>query len=463
MIVRVALGMACLGLACSSFAAEEREVHLLTLDPGHFHAALFQKEMLPGVSDDAFVYAPLGPDLIEHLSRIAQCNSRRDNPTHWKLEIHAGPDSLNRMLSERRGSIVVLSGRNADKIGKIRAIVDAKMHVLADKPWIIESSELPDLQAALDSAEKHGVVAYDAMTQRFDVVRILQRELVSDRGIFGQRMSGTQSDPAVYMESLHYLLKEVSGMVNLRPAWFFDIRQQGEGLADVGTHVVDLVQWTLFPDYAIDFREDVQVVAGSRWPVMLTLAQFQRVTGEREFPAFLSQEITGGRLNYYANNSVDYAIRGVHVRLNVKWDFQAAPGTSDSELAIFRSGRSRIELRQGREEKYRPELFVIPNRPEDAADLLASVRKKLATLGARHPGISVEEQPGRFHIVIPDRLRINHEGHFALLTKLFLDYVRHPESVPSWEKPDMLAKYYVTTKGVELARKNPNQNPPGEK
>ena len=36
------------------------EVRLITLDPGHFHAALVQKEMYPGVAKQVHVYAPLG-------------------------------------------------------------------------------------------------------------------------------------------------------------------------------------------------------------------------------------------------------------------------------------------------------------------------------------------------------------------------------------------------------------------
>jgi hypothetical protein len=44
-------------------------VRLITLDPGHFHAALFQKEMLPGIARQVHVYAPFGPDLLLHLNR----------------------------------------------------------------------------------------------------------------------------------------------------------------------------------------------------------------------------------------------------------------------------------------------------------------------------------------------------------------------------------------------------------
>ena len=38
------------------------------------------------------------------------------------------------------------------------------------------------------------------------------------------------------------------------------------------------------------------------------------------------------------------------------------------------------------------------------------------------------------------------------VTNRFFDYVRSPGSMPEWERANMLAKYYVSTKGVELAR-----------
>ena len=54
------------------------EVQLLTLDPGHFHAALVQKEMYPGVAPRVHVYAPLGPDLLP-LLRWTTPNLRLDS------------------------------------------------------------------------------------------------------------------------------------------------------------------------------------------------------------------------------------------------------------------------------------------------------------------------------------------------------------------------------------------------
>ena len=116
-------------------AAADRtgDVRFMTLDPGHFHAALVQKEMYPGVSPQVDVYAPLGPDLLGHLARVSAYNLRAQSPTDWRLDVHTGPDYLARMLREKPGNVVVLSGRNARKIDLVGASVEAGLHALVDK------------------------------------------------------------------------------------------------------------------------------------------------------------------------------------------------------------------------------------------------------------------------------------------------------------------------------------------
>jgi hypothetical protein len=53
---------------------------------------------------------------------------------------------------------------------------------------------------------------------------------------------------------------------------------------------------------------------------------------------------------------------------------------------------------------------------------------------------------------IPDTYRIGHEAHFGEVTRQFLRYLHKVEPVPTWEKSNMLAKYFVTTSGVALAQ-----------
>src|SRR3954452_4503433 len=100
---------------CTKDTPAMTDVRLITLDPGHFHAGLVQKEMYPGVAKRVDVYAPLGPDLLEHLARISAFNRRSERPTAWELEVHTGPDFFERMLREHPGNVVVLSGRNRGK------------------------------------------------------------------------------------------------------------------------------------------------------------------------------------------------------------------------------------------------------------------------------------------------------------------------------------------------------------
>src|SRR3979411_2315881 len=145
------------------------QVKLMVLDPGHFHAALVQKDMYPDVSTHVSVYAPLSPDVLDYLNRISLFNARKDNPTSWEIDLHTGPDFFERMLREHPGNVVVLTGRNRPKIERIRASIDAGRTVLADKPWIIASADMPKLEGALSDAGKKGLIAYDIMTERFEI------------------------------------------------------------------------------------------------------------------------------------------------------------------------------------------------------------------------------------------------------------------------------------------------------
>jgi len=458
-LTRATVELAVLAFACTdpmAAAAEGREPwRLITLDPGHFHAALFQRQMLPGVSERVHVYAPLGPDLLAHLGRIAQFNGRSDRPTSWQLEVHAGPDYFARLLRERPGEIAVLSGRNGGKVDRLLALVGSGLHVLADKPWILETSDLPKLEALVQVAQRQRLVVYDAMTQRYEIAYQLARELVQDRQIFGGCLPGSPEEPSVFFASVHYLLKEVAGQPLLRPTWFFDIHQLGEGLTDVGTHLVDLVAWILLPGQTLDWRRDLEVFRGQRWPTRLTREQFALVTGASDFPDFLAGAVRERQLEYYANNSVFYALRGHHVRLEVQWEFAAPPGGKDTELAIFRGRLARIEVRQAAADNYQPNVFIVPRPGQDHEPIWAALQRKFAGLESAYPDIAVAREGDGFRLVIPDRYRVGHEAHFGVLTRVFLDYVQNPDALPSWELPNLLAKYYVTTKGVELARQQP--------
>ena len=436
------------------------DVRLMALDPGHFHAALIQKEMYPGVASRVDVYAPLGWDLFEHLNRVAAFNRRPDRPTSWDVEVHTSADYFERMLKEHPGNVVVLSGRNAVKIDRILASVKSGLHVLADKPWILKSSDLPKVDAALAEADSRKIVAYDIMTERFEVTTMLQRALVNDRATFGEIAPGTEAEPSVYMESVHHLMKVVAGAPNIRPAWFFDTNEQGEAASDIGTHLVDLVQWTLFPDRAIDYRADVKVLAAQRWPTWIPEADFKRVTNTAGFPKELTPLVKDGRLEYYCNTLVSYALKGIHTKMNIIWDWEAPAGAGDTHYAVYRGTKARVEVRQTKADRYLPDLYVVPVNAAAKGEVLAAVKAKIASVLSDYPGVAVEDRGSEFKVTVPDALRVGHEAHFAQVASSFLKYVRNRSTLPAWERPNMLAKYYVTTTGAELSRTHPPQPAP---
>jgi predicted dehydrogenase len=451
-LVCAVAAVTCYGV-CLKGAETVNEARLIVLDPGHFHAALVQKEMYPGMSRRVSVYAPLGPDVLDYLNRIVLFNSRPDKPTSWDIDLHTGPDFLERMLRDREGNAVVLAGRNRPKIDRITASVDAGLDVLADKPWIIRSADLPRLERVLNQAEEKGVVAYDVMTERFEITSILQRELVNDENVFGRLVPGTEAEPGITATSVHYLMKLVAGTPIRRPAWFFDIEETGEGLADVGTHVVDLVQWTAFPDQPLDYRTDVRVLSAKHWPTVISQADFQRVTGEPKFPPAVAGYVKAGSLEYFCNNSVHYTLRGTHVKLGIIWNWEAAEGSGDLYEAAFRGTRASVEIRQGKEQHYAPVLYVVPNSSAEISTVSAALKHRIDLLQALYPGVQAENTGRDIRIVIPARFRVGHEAHFAQVANRFFEYRHAPRTVPAWEKSNMLVKYFITTTGVELSRR----------
>jgi predicted dehydrogenase len=459
LIVSLAIGVAALTFMAQRVSHAQQknskgktmsDIRLMTLDPGHFHAALVQKETLAGVSPEVHVYAPLGFDLIEHLKRIAGYNTRLENPTRWELEVHTGDDFLARMLREKPGNVVVIAGRNQGKIDRIKTCVENGLNALVDKPWIINAADFPKLESTLNTAEAKKLIAYDIMTERSEITTILQRELINDASVFGTISKGTESDPAIYMESVHHLLKVVSGAPNIRPAWFFDVKQQGEGVADVGTHLVDLVQWMVFPEQTIDYRKDVNVLAGKRWPTVMSRDAFKRVTNEPNFPSFLAENVKGDNLEYFCNGSMTYALRGVHAKLDVIWNYEAPAGGGDTHVAWFKGSKSRVEVRQAQEHT----IYIIPNEPGMKADILSAAQKKVAALQAKYPGVAVVDEGDKLRVTFPAKYRDGHEAHFGQVATRFFEYLRDPKRLPAWEKPNMLAKYYTTTKGLEMSYRN---------
>jgi predicted dehydrogenase len=445
------------GCTSSKKESMENEVtkapfQIMTLDPGHFHAALVQKMQLDDVDPTVYVFAPEGPDVQDHLNRIKGYNTRAENPTHWVEEVYSGPDFFEKMIAEKPGNIMVVSGNNAKKTEYIKKTVEAGINVLADKPMVIASDDFEMLKEAFELAEKNNVLLYDIMTERFEITTMIQKELSQIPSVFGELEKGTIDDPAVTKESVHHFFKYVSGNPIKRPAWFFDVTQQGEGIVDVTTHLVDLIQWECFPEQIINYETDIEVLGAKRWATELTPTQFNRVTHLEGYPDYLGKDIIKDSvLNVYANGEINYTLNGVHAKVSVIWNYEAPEGTQDTHYSIMRGTNANLIIRQGAEENYKPILYVEQTGSGSAEDFNAALKKAIDGLQTEYPGLSLDFRTGETVVNIPDSYKLGHEAHFTQVTEKYLEYLKAGK-LPDWEVPNMIAKYYTTTKGYEMSR-----------
>jgi predicted dehydrogenase len=435
----------------STPAKEGEKIRLITLDPGHFHAALVQKSMYANVDSVVYVYAPEGADVKEHLKRIDGYNNRPENPTRWKEEVYTGKDYLQKMLSAKPGNVVVIAGNNKLKSQYITASIDAGLNVFADKPMAINSGSFDMLKKAFADAASKDLLLYDIMTERFEITTILQREFSRLPEVFGTLQKGSPDDPAVTKESVHHFSKTVSGSPLVRPAWFFDVEQQGEGIVDVTTHLVDLVQWECFPEEIINHNSDINITSARRWKTTLTPAQFEKVTTLKSYPDYLAKDVDqNGSLGVYSNGEINYQIKGVNAKVSVIWNFEAPAGAGDTHFSIMKGTKANLIIRQGKEENYKPLLYIEPLDKDDKS-FESQLKTAVAKVQSTYPGIDVQRSGEIWTVTVPEKYHNGHEAHFGQVAEKYMEYLRKG-NMPAWEVPNMITKYFITTRALEIAK-----------
>ncbi|MDR1402092.1 MAG: Gfo/Idh/MocA family oxidoreductase [Tannerellaceae bacterium] len=447
---RIVWGGLCVLSSCTS--PSPNGVRLITLAPGHFHAALIQKTSSKLIDDNVYVYAPGGSELDAHLQLIDSYNSRQDNPAKWNEMVYSQDDFLERMIADKKGDAVILAGNNQLKTNYILQSVKAGLNVLADKPMAIDASSFKTLEKAYEIAKQNKVLLYDIMTERYADCNIVNRILMQNRDLFGVLQSGTPEDPAVRLSSIHHFYKEVSGKPLIRPAWYYDVNRQGEGIVDATTHLIDLVHWKCFPDIPIDYTNDIRVTRASHWPTAISKARFSQSTTLAHFPAGLPID-KDSVLQVYSNGTIYYTVKDVNVGITVSWNFEAPAGAGDRHSSIIKGSKAALFIFQGEAQDYVPKLYIKKSEDVSEEDFTNNLKHSIETL---KPDYSIEihnASDNMKELVIYPRVKTSHEDHFAYVADKFFHYLTQKE-IPAWEIQNSLAKYYITTPAIEMARNN---------
>ena len=133
------------------------------------------------------------------------------------------------------------------------------------------------------------------------------------------------------------------------------------------------------------------------------------------------------------------------------WDFAAPPGGGDTHFSVIRGTQAHLCILQGEAQGYRPELSIEPAPGADAGRLEKGLRRFIEGISDRYPGLALEASESGWQVSIPDRYRVGHEAHFGEVTSKYLGFLESG-SMPRWEITNMISKYYVTTRALEMAR-----------
>jgi predicted dehydrogenase len=388
-------------------------VHTLTfLEPGHFHATLTLRAAHLAVAPEVFVYASAGPELDDFLALIERFNRRAERPTDWRPRVRLSADPLAQLLVERPGDVVVLAGKNGGKARVMRRLHAAGLHVLADKPWLVEPADLPDIQASLAG----GPIVREMMTGRRDVVGRLAKRLVDDAPVFGGFLPDGGAAPAIEHESVHHFEKLVDGVPLRRPWWYFDPRVQGGGAVDIPTHQVDQAQWLL--DAAPE--DGPRLVAARGWSTRVPVAVFTRITGAAGVPLELRGAVEGDALRVFCNAELTYRLRGVTARAVTRWDVSSPPGGGDTSRLVLRGRAALIRIEQSAETRFRRRMVV--EARADAGETARHLERVLT--GGEWPGVKARAVgPASHEIDVPPALDAGHEAHFAELLDELLGWI----------------------------------------
>ena len=417
---------------------------LIVINPGHFHAALTLREMHPNLSKDVYVYAEEGADLRSFIRLVNSFNNRKDNPTSWDLHVYGGDDFLERAVDEAKGDIAIFAGKNSRKIHYIKAMHDAGIKVLSDKPLIINQRGIKILTELLTD----GAEIDDIMTEHYEITSILQKELMADKDIFGELVIDGD-EPAIVKESVHHLFKNVNGRALVRPPWYFDVNVQGEGIVDVTTHLTDLIQWMVFEGEEFDFETDYELCDAKRWHTDIPLDKFSLITKQKQFQREIMGKVKDDVLKLYSNGEFTYKLKGVPVKLSVVWALEAPEGGGDTHYSIMRGTKSDLLIEQGPQTGNKPELFIKAHGDLDEMEAL------LNSLIAKQDrdGLEVIRDGEKLRLEIPAELRTSHEEHFAAVRDNFIACIDGVKEFPANMKSALKAKYSLLAAAQTLAAK----------
>ena len=141
--------------------------------------------------------------------------------------------------------------------------------------------------------------------------------------------------------------------------------------------------------------------------------------------------------------------------MKVLWNWVAPEGSGDTFRSVIKGTKATLLTEQDQAQNFVKQLYI--QRPSDleAESFEENLNRSISRLQEDYPFLSYEatSTDGLYLINIPQENREAHESHFTYVAEHFFNYLVDRD-MPEWEKHNTLAKYYITTKAVDGAKRD---------
>ena len=139
--------------------------------------------------------------------------------------------------------------------------------------------------------------------------------------------------------------------------------------------------------------------------------------------------------------------------LKVIWNYQAPEGGGDTFTSVVKGTKTTLKTIQNKEQGFVKQLYVQKTDGMDENEFSDNLQKAIEKIRTAYPFVSASPTTvkGEYVINIPTENREEHESHFNYVAESFFSFLVNRD-MPDWEKINTLAKYYITTKAVEIAK-----------
>ncbi|MEO8886868.1 MAG: putative oxidoreductase C-terminal domain-containing protein, partial [Mucilaginibacter sp.] len=121
-----------------------------------------------------------------------------------------------------------------------------------------------------------------------------------------------------------------------------------------------------------------------------------------------------------------------------------------SHYAVLHGTKADLLIKQTAAEKYTPVLYINPVKNDAAFE--QAINAQLKVIETKYPGVELKKEGKGYTVIIPEKYKDGHEAHFGRVTEKYLSFLRNGD-MPKWEVPNMIAKYYITTTALDIAKK----------